>query len=407
MKVLIFGEALMPPAYIPRVRYFCTYLMERGWQIDYVLEASGHEQYIPDGVRAFPVQYYKRQGRMGKLEWLLKFVLGVLFDYKGYYFYRKSKPLWEKENYDAVFTSSFFTFPLTTACRVSRKLRLPLFVDLRDIAEQSPDDNHYLMHKPPKFLGKQLFALYKKISVYRRNRVLKKAFAVTTVSPWHVQTLSRYNANTHLIYNGFDEKIFYPEVKKESRFVVSYFGQVFNEKIRNPRLLFEAVQRLKEKKNPFVDELTMKWYVDNHSRDIINNMAVEYGLEDRVECLPFVLPAQVLEAMNKSSVLLVLSNLQTEKRYFGIMTTKFFEAIGANRPVLSIPDNQDNLSLLVNEAHAGLATSNVEEVERFLLEKYAEWKQNGYVSGTVPESRRLDYSRRKGAEILEKLFMEK
>ena len=110
--------------------------------------------------------------------------------------------------------------------------------------------------------------------------------------------------------------------------------------------------------------------------------------------------------MHKSSIMLVLNNQQMEKRYFGIMTTKFFEAIGANRPVLSIPDNHDNLSQLVRETGCGLASSDVREIEQFLIEKHAEWKRRGYVCGTVDEAVRMDYSRRKGAEILEHLFLQ-
>ena len=128
-------------------------------------------------------------------------------------------------------------------------------------------------------------------------------------------------------------------------------------------------------------------------------------VESQVEFHAFVKPEEVLDEMHKSSVVLVLNNLQKEKRYFGIMTTKFFEAIGANRPVLSIPDNHDNLSQLVRETGCGLASSDVREIGQFLIEKHAEWKRQGYVCGTVDEAVRMDYSRRKGAEMLVELIM--
>lgn len=407
MKLLVFSEAFLPPAYLPRVRYFCAYFLEKGWEVDCVVEESpGNAQYIPQGVRVISIPYYMcKHGAMAKAEWLLKFGLSLVCDNKGRYFYRKSKPFWQQGGYDAVFTSSFFTFPLPVAARAAEALKAPLFVDLRDIAEQSPDDNHYLQHKPPRLGGKCLFDAYKKICVNRRNKVLRQAAAVTTVSPWHVQTLSQYNPNTFLIYNGFDEARFYPRAVQASRFVVAYFGQVFNERIRNPRLLFECIRNLKERQEPVAGDVVVSWFVDRRSEEVVRAIVAEYGLESQVEFHAFVKPEEVLDEMHKSSVVLVLNNLQKEKRYFGIMTTKFFEAIGANRPVLSIPDNHDNLSQLVRETGCGLASSDVREIGQFLIEKHAEWKRQGYVCGTVNEAVRMDYSRRKGAEMLVELIM--
>ena len=86
---------------------------------------------------------------MAKAEWLLKFGLSLVCDNKGRYFYRKSKPFWQQGGYDAVFASSFFHLSASGGCPGCRVLKAPLFVDLRDIAEQSPDDNYYLQHKPP------------------------------------------------------------------------------------------------------------------------------------------------------------------------------------------------------------------------------------------------------------------
>lgn len=406
MKLLMFAEAFMPPAYLPRVRYFCSYFLEKGWQVDCVVESSGHEQYIPQGVRVISIPYYiYKSGVKAKAEWLLKFAWGLCADGKARYFYRKSKPWWEHGGYDAVFTSSFFTFPLPTAAWAAKALGVPLFVDLRDIAEQSPDDDYYLQHRPPRVWGNILFKWYRLVNVRRRNKALRCANVVTTVSPWHVRTLSQYNPCTHLIYNGFDETRFSPQVKCSGKFVVAYFGQVFNERIRNPRLLFEAIRKLEERGESVVDDLLVNWFVDGRSEDVVKRIVAEYALEKYMDYHAFVKQEELPDEMIQSSVLLILNNIPSEKRYFGIMTTKFFEAIGANRPVLSIPDNHDNLSQLVRETGCGLASSDAEEIGRFLMEKHAEWKRQGYVRGTVDEAVRMDYSRRKGAEMLERLIM--
>lgn len=406
MRLLIFGEAFLPPAYLPRVRYLCSYFIEKGWQVDLITESSENNTYIPENVTTLLVDYYTyKKGVKAKIEWSIKFLLNLLYDYKGLFFYKKSQQFLEEKQYDVVFCSSSFTFPLTTAAKISQKLNLPLFVDLRDIAEQSPDDNHYIANKPPKILGDLLVKIYKSVNLKRRNKVLKIANGITSVSPWHVQTLSKYNIETHLLYNGFDETRFYPEKIETDRFVISYFGRVYNEQMRNPRLLFSALQNLLKKGLILPENVTVKWYVDENSKCVIEKIVSEYGLEKCIDYHDFVHPNDLLSNMNKSSVLLVLCNVNSHKKYFGIMTTKFFEALGVNRPVLCIPNNNDNLSELIVETNCGLVSSESAEVESFLLDKFMEWKNTGFVSGTLNETIRLSYSRKKGAEILENLFL--
>lgn len=406
MQILIFGEAFLPPAYLPRIRYFCTYFIEKGWDIDFIFESSDNQNHVQENVSVLAIEYYKRkQGVTAKIEWLFKFILNIFFDYKGHYFYRKSKSFLEGKEYDLVFCSTSFTFPLTTAAMAAKNKNIPLFVDLRDIAEQSPDDNHYIANKSPKLMGNLVINIYKKININRRNKILKIANGVTTVSPWHVQTLSKYNPNTHLIYNGFDETKFIPEKIKTERFTISYFGRVYNEHMRNPQLLFQALQDLNKKGIITSRNTIIRWFLDENSKNVIQKIAKEYSLDNLNEYQDFVKPENLLTEMNKSSILLVLCNIATRKKYFGIMTTKFFEAIGVNRPVLCIPNNNDNLSELMNETNCGLVSSENYEVETFLLDNFTEWERTGTTTGTLNESIRMNFSRKKGAEILEKIFL--
>ena len=398
MRLLIFGEAFLSPAYLPRVRYFVSYFSRKGWQVDFVNEKSEYSYDVT-------IDYYKNEkGILGRLEWMIKFIMDLSIDFKGRYFYRKSQSFVTEKKYDLIFCSSSFTFPLTTAARMARKLDVPLFVDLRDIAEQSPDDNHFIAHRPPFFFGNILIKIYKRINIKRRNTVLRKAAGVTTVSPWHVKTLSIYNPNTHLIYNGFDEDLFIPEIRTTSLFTISYFGRIYNEKIRNPRLLFVALDELRKKKIISPGNTIVKWFVDEQSIVVVKNIAESYHLSEFIEFHNFTAPENLPAELNNSSLLLVLCNSQNTKNYFGIMTTKFFEALGANRPVICIPDNNDNLSEVIKNTQCGLVSSDATEVERYLQDKFSEWQQTGLTTGLLSEETRLDFSRKKGAETLEKLF---
>jgi hypothetical protein len=139
--------------------------------------------------------------------------------------------------------------------------------------------------------------------------------------------------------------------------------------------------------------------------EVIKNIAQEYSIDDFNQYFNFVKPDDLVFEMNNSSILLTLSSISSKKRYFGIMTTKFFEAIGVNRPILCIPDNKDNLSKLIKESKCGLVSSDIGEIEEFLLENFAVWKSNGHTIGSLNDTVRLSFSREKGAEILENLFL--
>lgn len=405
-SILIFSEAFLPPAYLPRVRYFCSYFAQKGWDVYLVLEESDANDFIPKDIEVLSVNYYKnKQGITARIEWLAKFILNLFWDYKGYYFRKKSQQFIADKKFDLVFSSSCFTFPITTAARISKLMDIPLFIDLRDIAEQSPKDNHYIANKPPKLFGNIIINIFKRINIKRRNKVLKDATGITTVSPWHVQTLSKYNSKTHLIYNGFDEAKFFPIKNETEQFTISYFGRIYNEEMRNPRLLFDAIRELSHKNILTRSNTVIKWFVDDDSKKVIQKISKEYQLESFVAYFEFISPEKLNEEMNKNSILLTLSNVASNKLYFGIMTTKFFESLGVNRPVLCIPDNNDNLSALVRETKSGLVSSSSKEVEDFILEKFTEWEKSKRTAGLLEETVRMNFSRQKGAEILENLFL--
>lgn len=406
MRILLFTEAFLPPAYQPRIRYFCSYFIEKGWEIDLVTEKSENQDLIPTNIPVLIIDYYKNKNKiLLKLEWILKFTLNLVIDYKGLYFRSKSRKFIQGKQYDLVFCSSSFTFPLTTAALVSKNLNIPLYVDLRDIGEQSPNDNHYLANKPPKIIGKYLINIFKKINLKRRNSVLKIARGVTSVSPWHVQTLKQFNSNTYLLYNGFDENKFIPANTPTAKFTISYFGRIYNEEMRNPRLLFDAIKSLNKKGLINPTNTTLQWFLDDASKKVIQKIAREYNLENYVEYKEFVKPEELVAVMNKSSILLILSNTNTNQNYFGIMTTKFFEAVGVNKPVLSIPDNNDNLSEIIQKTNSGLVSSNASDVENFIISQFRIWEQKKFTTSNLEENIRMSLSRRKGAEILENIFI--
>lgn len=371
-----------------------------------VCESAQNVELFSSDINIFPVEYYKfKKGIFGKIEWLIKFTINLLSDFKGRYFYKKSKHLFVNK-YDIVISSTSFTFPLPTAAKAARKLNVPLVVDLRDIAEQSPDDDYFLAIAPPPIVGNFIFSIYKKVYNARRNKAIAQAQAVTTVSPWHVQTLSAINPNTHLIFNGFDELIFFPETIETSKFIISYFGRIYNDKMRDPHMLLQALQVLKNEGALSANNCAIQWYVEPAGKEIIASLAAHYQVSDLMEYYNFVQPQDMPKLMNNSSILLILCSTLAEKRFYGMMTTKFFEALGCNRPVLCIPHPHDHLAELIQQNDCGLVGSNVAEVKLFLEEKITEWLNNNRVEGRLNNEQRMQFSRLMGAQRLENIIVE-
>jgi hypothetical protein len=65
------------------------------------------------------------------------------------------------------------------------------------------------------------------------------------------------------------------------------------------------------------------------------------------------------------------------------MTTKFFEAVGVEKPVLCVKSDEGCLAQVINETNAGLSAKTEEEVMEFITEKYNEWQKNGFTRQNV------------------------
>ena len=245
------------------------------------------------------------------------------------------------------------------------------------------------------------------INNIRRNRILRNASAVTTVSPWHVDVLRRYNSNTHLIYNGFDADVFkYKEVRTD-HFTITYTGRVLDLGLRNPTLLFEALQTMC-KDEVFAKVLKIRWFVDEVSMRQVGELSERYHLQHCTEISRTVSADRMPDILNESSIVVVLTNKATERGPHGIMTTKFFEALGCEKPVLCVRSDEECLAQAIGQSNAGVAARNIDETVEFIKDKFDEWKSNGFTHQQVNVEAKAQFSRqseaRQFAEVMEGLI---
>lgn len=370
--ILVLAEGFGAPAYTPRLRSLCEHIVAEGYIVDVVVEKIAELPFE----HSYPideVQLYSGS----KADWAMKNVWALLTDWKNRAMSAYVERTYGNRHYDAVLCTSFHTFPLRAAVEFGKKHGIPVTLDLRDIVEQAPKNQHnYLRHSGG--LLNLFVGLFTRVNLRRRNHCLQQADRVITVSPWHVETLKRYNPQTTLVYNGYDAQQYQWEEVKTEEFVLSYTGKFFGAPLQDPTLLFEALQELKE-------EIPYRVVVHSNPKgeELLRNWAKQYDIEDRFEISGYIPAKEAIELYHRSSILLIFSNRASDETVHGMMTTKFFEALGVEKPILCVRSDEEVLAAAIQQTHAGLAATNKEEVEAFIRSKYAEWKEKGYTRQSV------------------------
>ncbi len=390
-RCLIITDAYTPPDYKPRMRALCDNLTSLGWTVEVCAEAFADLPFKHD-YKITTLNFYNGT----KIDWFCKQVWSLLTDYKNRWFSRKLKKIYENSEFDIVLCSTFSTFPLLSALEIARQKNIPFVADLRDIAEQV--GGHQYQQSRSK-LSLWLARLYDKVNIKRRNKILKQADAITTVSKWHVAQLQHLNSNTLLIYNGFDESVFFPKNIPTDRFRLFYAGKLYGKELQNPTLLFEALRDLKYSNT--TPCLTMDWYVDAKHHQPLYEKLKTYDIADICSINNYVPLAEIPSLLHQSSIALIFSNKATATGPHGVLTTKFFEILGVEKPVLVVRSDEHCLAELVRQTNAGLAAVSKEEIVRFIDFHYKQWEENGF---THQNNDKKGFSRKEQAAQFDNLF---
>lgn len=361
-KILILTDPIGKPAFAPRLRFFCDYLTQQGHYVEVWTEEMESYTFAHN----YPI--YELPAYRSTLDWVIKSFWSLLTDWRNRHFSTVLQRKLLGRQFDIVLCTTFSTFPLRAALEVARSKHIPLLVDIRDLDEQVPNAQ-YQSHRS--WWVRPFRNWYKRVNIRRRNSILRQADCVTTISPWHVDFIRQFNPNVHLVYNGFDPKQFYFQGVTSPQFLISYIGRIYE--FQHKDLIEQAVRELN------ISDIVLNW----HTPDYQPIPTTEVGNEIR-----------------RSSLMLVLTSTETH----GMMTTKFYEALGCEKPILCIPSDNGCLSQTITETHAGLASGNIDEIKQFILDKYDEWKVKGYTHQAI--NNKDTFSRLTLAKRLEDLILQ-
>lgn len=409
MKRLLILCDMFPPAFAPRMGYLCKYLKRAGWEVHVITEQiEDHTFSFLEGYAdsVHYVSFYSaHHPLLRKLQWIVVMILDLLFHYKDWKMGKVAANVLRQQDCQAILCSTYRTFPLPAAARLAQQTRLPFIADLRDIIEQYAADEFIAHPLPlPRQVNRCLNGYFRRRLLHDRNQALAQAAAVTTVSPWHVQILKAYNPHAHLIYNGYDPELFYPEHLLSKRFTITYTGRLLSLALRDPSLLLAAIQHLDQAQTIQPKTFQVVWYTDTASQTLIKQEAERLHVSDYMDYRGYVPAAEIPHILNQSSILLLLTNKAGQDKLQGIMTTKFFESLAVEKPILCVRSDEACLAETIRRTRSGLAATQVEEVCQFLLHHYKEWQAQGYTTAQVDRSQLKQFSRQEQANQFAKLI---
>ena len=392
-RILILCEAIAPPAYSPRIITLVEWLQAHGWHCEIATERDNDTVWNSTACKTHQMPTYRH------------LVADKLLGAKEKAFAKYIQQHTDVASFDLIFCGSYYYFPLQAAKYLAKKYQLPLVVDLRDITEQWGKLNYYTRSFTKlQYIDCIAKKLYTYINTQHRNHVLQSATAVTTVSPWHQQTLAQYNPNTHLIYNGYDAHTFYPKNLVSEAFDITFIGKYYSHYQDCPRFLFMALQSLITANQIAVDDVKVHFYTNAIGQADFAKLAKEYTLDNIVKVHDYIPRSEIVDRMHRSSIMLVLTTSIKQYKTHGMMGTKFYEILGVEKPCLCLNSDEECLSEAIANTHAGLAATNVEDVKTFILEKYQEWKTQGYTR--QPVINKEQFTRQHEAKQFEQLFLQ-
>ena len=361
--ILVISDPPAAPGYLPRLRYLCDFLVRKGYNVTLLTE-----QYQPlIFAHEYPIITIPMYTG-GLFDWGIKTIWTLVADWHNKAFARRFFQSNKCISYDLVLCTAFSDFPLGAAKIIAQRLEVPLICDIRDLDEQVDNSTYQYQHQ--QWWLMPFRNIYRAIHIRRRNQVLRAANAITTVSPWHAEFIKRHNPHTYIVYNGFDEKQFYPENISTDTFTISYIGTLYD--WQKPAL--EKVKRaIQELDSP------IQFIFHTPTQDAIPH-------------------DQLGDAIRSSSIMLVLTNTNVH----GMLTTKFYEALGCDKPVLCVPSDNGSLAELINYTNAGIATDDITNIKAFIVDKYNEWKENGYTRQKTQH--RIAFSRQEQNRLLVKII---
>jgi hypothetical protein len=278
---------------------------------------------------------------------------------------RSGRCLLEGWRADVVLASSPPMTALLVARRLGREFSIPWVADLRDLWT----DNPYYSHP----------AWRKRLDEVLERRVFRTAAMLVTVTPPWAETIRRkFGKPTHIVLNGYVEQDFptgvAPVRDAGAELTIVYTGNIYRG-YRDPSPLFAALRLVGDRRK----RVRIRFY--GPSEADIKDLALEHGVAEQVTVEKRVAYRESLAVQMRADVLLLLQwNNPADE---GNIPAKFFEYIGAGRPILFIGYEGGALAQVIRQRNAGFVGNDPEAIAQQLGRWIDQHEHNGVPALTV------------------------
>lgn len=378
---------LYPPAFSPRIFSMVKTLKQNGFDVVVFTEEQKKHLLFKSYEDICPTMRYNLLGN-NKIKRNARRVAELLFEYKESAMISEIRRTIKKGDLckpDIILCFCYRKFPIKASYELSRYFKIPFIADCRDMVEQQKG-----------FLNTgtglaTMDRLLEKLIIRQRNRYLKKAHTITTVSKWHKNKLSSYFPDKAIetIYNGYDSDLFCPSEINTDDFVIIFTGRLINKEFRDPTLILQAVKELETE----CPRLKLRFYTNEKSADIIKS--VNKNIDCHLEIFDFVDHKTIPYLLNSSSMIALISSSEKYGGGYGMITTKIFEALAMKKPVILSSDTESEAAEIIRMSGHGIASDNKDEIKEFIRIIYQEWEIKGICRSDTNMDFVSDFAREK------------
>ena len=275
---------------------------------------------------------------------------------------------------DIIYASAMPITSFLVAKKISEKSNIPWVGELRDLWTDSP----YYTNPGWKKWYEEIW----------EKSLFSKAIGLTTITEHSVcQLQEKYNCPIELILNGYDpidfqtserQSLYPPNSFISEGINILYAGMIYPGK-RDPRPLLEAISILPENLKSLVK---VHFYGPQLSN--LMQQVEELSLHTNVELNSPIPYKDILNLQKMSDLLLLL--MWNNPKEVGTFTGKFFEYIGARRPILCVGGDNSPPALIIKERALGFVSFNANEICNLLIKMINEKRTNGHIKKTPIEA---------------------
>jgi len=278
---------------------------------------------------------------------------------------------------------------------LKKMTRIPWIMDIRDAIIGDPNRPSTLITRvqdPFRYLHEKRF-------VSSSGAIISVSDPIVDSIRTRHRTL-RLQSKLQTISNGFDEEDFanmQTSKRKRNHLLITYTGSFMGK--QTPEYFLKSIQLLIDNKSIYPSDLNIQFV--GHYDEPIRNMLQSFRSRIPIEILDFQPYEKTLSLQAKSDLLLLIVSIDEKEQGQQTMTGKFFEYIGAQRPVFAlVPDGP--LKETIKKGGFGFIAppKNIPQIAEKFKSIYDQWKDQHFIYFQPDMEFRSNFSRKQLTEKL-------